>query len=431
MRHLNSWMTSHRVVLANFGSFGDLHPYLGIARELQRRGHHPVIATVPYYREKVQAAGFAFHPVRFSELKEKPDAAMMERILHLRTGPEFIVRELLMPWVRTAYTEMLDALDGASLLVSHPLTYAAQLAAERRGLRWVSTQLAPTGMLSANDPPVIPFAPLLNRMHSLGPRFWRPLFRVARRSILGWTRPVQLLRAELGLPPSGNPMFEGGASPDGTLALFSPLLGRPQPDWPVKTVQTGFVFYDGETDALQPELEAFLRAGDPPIIFTLGTAAVHNPGEFYRQSASAAQRLGRRAVLLVGRDAVDEPQGLPDSILAVDYAPFSQLLPRAAAVVHQGGVGTTAQAMRSGRPMLVMPYGVDQPDNAERVRRLGIARVVTRRAYSVICAAQELEILLQEPSYAEQAQSVGRQVRMEDGAHAACDLLQQLLNTPS
>lgn len=420
-------MTSHRIVLANFGSFGDLHPYLGIARELQRRGHQPVIATVPHYRKKVEAAGFVFQPVRFAELKEKPDAAMMEKILHLRTGPEFIVRELLMPWVRTAYEDTLNALEGASLLVSHPLTYAAQLAAERCKLPWVSTQLAPTGMLSAHDPPVISFLPVLTRLHPLGPRFWRPLFQAAKRSVLPWTRAISALRRELGLPDTGNPMFEGGASPWGTLVLFSPLLGRPQPDWPVKTVQTGFVFYDGEAETLSPELQAFLQAGEPPIVFTLGTAAVHNPGEFYHQSAAAAQRLGRRAVLLVGSEAENRPVGLPESIAVVGYAPFSELLPRAAAVVHQGGVGTTAQAMRSGKPMLVMPYGVDQPDNAERVRRLGIARVVSRKAYSAERAARQLEVLLRESHYAERARSVGEQIQQEDGAAAACDVLGSLL----
>ena len=421
-------MTPHRIVLANFGSFGDLHPYLGIARELQRRGHTPVIATVSHYRQRVEAAGLLFHPVRFSHMDQKPDAPMMERILHLRTGPEFIVRELLMPWVRAAYEEMLGALEGASLLVSHPLAYAAQLAAERQGLPWVSTQLAPTGMMSAHDPPVIAFLPQLTRLYGLGPRFWGPLFRLAKRGVLPWTRAVSDLRRDLGLPDTGNPMFEGGVSPWGTLALFSPLLGRPQPDWPVRTTQTGFVFYDGEDAALPQELEHFLQAGDPPVVFTLGTAAVHNPGMFYCNSAAAAQQLGRRAVLLVGSDAEAVPRDLPHGVLAVDYAPFSLLLPRAAATVHQGGVGTTAQAMRSGRPMLVMPYGVDQPDNAERARRLGIARVVTRRAYSADVAGRELELLLRQPGYVERTRRVGDEVRREEGAAAACDVIGNLLN---
>ncbi len=422
-------MASHRIVLANFGSFGDLHPYLGIARELQRRGHTPVIATVPHYREKVAAAGFEFAPVRFADITEQPDAAMMERILHLRTGPEYIIRTLVMPHLRTAYADAVAALEGASLLVSHPLSYGAQLAAQARGLPWVSTQLAPFGMISAFDPPVIPFAPLLTQLHRMGPRLWRPFLSLAKSGSRRWVRAVENLRRELRLPDTGNPLFEGGASPWGTLALFSPLLGKPQPDWPADTTQTGFVFYDGEEAALPPELERFLQAGDPPIVFTLGTAAVHNPGSFYRESAAAAQRLGQRAVLLVGRGGkAHAPGHLPDSLLVAEYAPFSLLLPRAAAVVHQGGVGTTAQAMRSGKPMLVVPWGVDQPDNAERVRRLGIAQVTTRKAYSVSVATQALDLLLREPCYAQRAFEVGEQVRQENGAASACDTLAHLLH---
>ncbi|MGI4854556.1 MAG: glycosyltransferase [Janthinobacterium lividum] len=420
-------MTTPRIVLANFGSFGDLHPYLGIARELQRRGHHPVIATVPHYREKIEAAGFEFHPVRFAELIEKPDAALMEKILHPLTGAEFIIRDLVMPLLRTAYDDSLLALDGASLLISHPLTFAARLAAEARGLPWISTQLAPFGMLSRYDPPVLPPTPVFSRLRGAGPAFWGPLIALGKFGARRWTATYTQLRVEIGLPPARDPMFEGGASALGTLALFSPLLGSPQRDWPAHTLQTGFVFYDGEERSLPPELEAFLQAGEPPIVFTLGTAAVHNAGKFYQQSASAAQMLGRRAVLLIG-DAENRPASLPDGVIAVNYAPFSQLLPRAAAVVHQGGVGTTAQAMRSGKPMLVMPYGVDQPDNAERVRRLGIARVVSRKAYSADRAAREMEALFRDRTYRERAHAIGQQVREEAGAIVACDAIERILS---
>ena len=262
-------------------------------------------------------------------------------------------------------------------------------------------------MLSRYDPPVLPPAEIFSRLHAAGPAVWGPLIALGKFGARRWATPYAQFRADLGLAASRNPMFEGGASPHGTLALFSALLGKQQRDWPANTVQAGFVFYDGEDDSLSPELEAFLRAGDPPIVFTLGTAAV----------------------LLVGTDAANRPTELPDGVAAFDYAPFSQLLPRAAAVVHQGGVGTTAQAMRSGRPMLVMPYGVDQPDNAERVRRLGIARVVSRKAYSAERAARELEMLLGTASYSERAQSVGERLRAENGAVVACDVLEGLLTS--
>ena len=238
------------------------------------------------------------------------------------------------------------------------------------------------------------------------------------------------LRAELGLPPGVNPMFEGQHSPGLVLALFSGLLGAPQPDWPPNTRVTGFLFYDRleKGQGLSVELARFLDAGPPPIVFTLGTSAVMNAGNFYVESAAAAKELGRRAVLLVGLDLGNLPPGaLPAGVAAFDYAPFSELFPRAAAIVHQGGAGTTAQAMRAGRPMLVVPFAHDQQDNAARVERLGIARQVGRTKYTARRVAAELRALLEDGRYAAKAEEVGRRIRSEDGVAAACDAIEQRL----
>jgi UDP:flavonoid glycosyltransferase YjiC (YdhE family) len=212
--------------------------------------------------------------------------------------------------------------------------------------------------------------------------------------------------------------------------MFSTHFAGKQPDWPPQTVITGFPFYDQDGEAGMPsELVRFLEAGPPPLVFTLGSSAVGDAGPFYDHSATAAKLLGRRAVLLVGKDPRNRPASLPDGVVAFDYAPFSELFPRAAAIVHQGGIGTMAQAMRSGRPMLVMPYAHDQPDNAERATRLGIARTVSRQRYNPARAAAELRHLLDEPAYSHRASEIGEQVRQEDGVRAACDSLEALLQT--
>ncbi|HKN75546.1 MAG TPA: nucleotide disphospho-sugar-binding domain-containing protein, partial [Candidatus Acidoferrum sp.] len=250
-------------------------------------------------------------------------------------------------------------------------------------------------------------------------------------SVATWTQPWHELRRELGLSASAHdPMFEGQFSPALTLAMFSPVLASPQPDWPPNTRVTGFSFYDRDNDSgsLVPALSAFLDAGEPPIVFTLGSSAVMNAGSFYTDSMEAARRLGRRAVLLIGRDPRNRPFGpLPDGMTVLDYAPFSELLPRAAAVVHQGGVGTTGQALRAGRPMLVTPYGFDQLDNAERVVRLGVARAIPRRTYTARRAAAELAVLLNQPRYAARAGEVGQTVQSEDGVRAACEVIEKHL----
>ena len=208
------------------------------------------------------------------------------------------------------------------------------------------------------------------------------------------------------------------------------MLGAPQPDWPPHSVQTGFPFYDKleAGKGMPPELESFLASGPPPLVFTLGTSAVMDAGDFYAHSAQAATRLSRRVVLLIGRDPRNRPTTpLPTDICAAEYAPYSELFSRAAAIVHQGGVGTTGQAMRAGKPMIVMPYSHDQPDNAARMTRLGIGRTLARDRYNPATAERELRALLDTPAYAQKAAAVGQEVQAENGVRSACDALETLL----
>ena len=213
------------------------------------------------------------------------------------------------------------------------------------------------------------------------------------------------------------------------LALFSHVLGVEQKDWPENTLITGFCFYDADAGnaALPEKLEEFLDAGEAPVAFTLGSAAVLAAGNFYEQSARAAKKLGVRAVLLIGTDPRNRPQQeLPDSICVAEYAPYSKLFGRVALVVHQGGVGTTAQCLRAGRPMLIMPYSHDQPDNARRMRRMGVARVIQRAQYKPWRVARRVRAMLATPEYDGRARSVAEEVARENGVKSACDALEGL-----
>jgi UDP:flavonoid glycosyltransferase YjiC (YdhE family) len=229
-----------------------------------------------------------------------------------------------------------------------------------------------------------------------------------------WIGPVLELREELGLPAGPHPVFEGKFSPRLNVAMFSPVMGRPQPDWPPNTVQTGFSFYDAGTGELAPELEAFLDAGEPPVVFTLGSAAVLDPGAFFHESIEAAERLRIRALLIAG-DWRPERTPAPN-VHVSGYAPYSAVFARASVIVHQGGIGTTAQALRAGKPMVVVPYGFDQPDNAARLRRLGVSETIGRKKYD---SARAMEALRRVSAYAERA----REVRVEDGTKGTCDAL--------
>ena len=435
---MNQGQRGRRIVISTFGSFGDVHPYVAIALELKKRGHRPVIATSGIYREKTDALGLELHPVP-PDLPsyDRPEevARMVSGLVDTKKGPERVFKQFINPHLRGMYDALLEATRDADLLLTHVLSLAAPPLVEKTGIRWVSSVLAPISFFSVHDPPVFPQMPWLYQVFRLGPRVASALMRVARWKLDGLAEPVYRLRAELGLPRGGNPMLEGQHSPRMVLALFSSALAAPQPDWPPNTRVTGFPFYDRRDRAgdagglgLDPELRRFLDAGEPPVVFTLGSSAVYVAEGFYRDSVEAARAAGVRALLLIGEER-NRPANLPEGVAAFDYAPYGEVLPRARAVVHQGGVGTTAQVLRAGAPALVVPFSHDQFDNGARVARAGAGRVLPRSGYDAARAARELRALLADESYTTRAAEMGRQIRSEDGAAAAADAIEEVLRT--
>ena len=416
-----------RIILNTFGSFGDIHPYMAMAMELQRRGHTPVIATMESYREKIEGAGLEFAPVRpdIPPPKEQ-DSQLIEKIMEPRTGPRFLTEGLVFPAVRDSYADLLQAVAGADLLVTHPAAPAGPLVGRKTGMPWISTVLAPFSFISAYDPPVPPYWQWTRRLSVLGPGVMRFLLNLSKSTYKA--KAVTEFRDELGLEDTGNPTFEGQHSPTRVLALFSKLFGQPQPDWPPQTEVTGFCFYDGNREIqAPPELNRFLDNGAPPIVFTLGSSAVWVARDFYRESIEAARAVGRRAVLLIG-DERNLPPSLPEGVIALDYVPYQTLLPRACVVVHHGGVGTTSQGLLAGVPTLIVPFAFDQSDNAEHARKLFTSRTLYRKNYLAPRVANELDELLRRPFYTRRAMEVSQQLKQEDGPGRAADAIEQVLS---
>ena len=416
-----------RFVFATYGTFGDVNPLIGLGGELRRRGHSVVLAAPEMFRRQADAGNLTFAAARPEQ--NPTDAAMIAMIYDRKRGTERGLREFLFPALRASYEDLLQTVQaegGADLFVSSELAYAGPLVAEATGVSWASYVLAPFSFFSAYDPPVLPPHPALSwalhRVPGAG-HLLRPFGRAMTQS---WCEPVYTLRRELGLGRGSHPLFDAKHAPALVLALFSPLLGAPQRDWPANTQQPGFVFYDRDAEqaSLSPELERFLAEGPAPLVFTLGSAAVLDPGDFWQQSAKAARRLGQRAVLLTGKHAGTQAESDDLGLFYAGYAPYSLLFPRAAAVVHQGGVGTTAQALRAGKPMLVMPYSHDQPDNARRIEKLGVGRTLLRERYTAERAAAAIAPLLRKPHFAERARKAGAAMSREDGLRVACNALE-------
>src|ERR1700683_442960 len=235
-----------RVLLATFGSLGDLHPYIAVGRALAARGVAARIATCSDYRSQVESAGLEFAAVAPSLAELGTPLELANRVSDPMFGTQILVRDLLMPHLRESHQQLRAAATDADLLISHPLTFMLQVVAAEQRKPWLSTVLAPASFLSRNDPPALAPINSLQIARRMGPWLYNPLLRFIRARVRTWEQSLHAYRAELGLPASDKIMvFEGQFSPHGTLALFDAALMRPQPDWPAHTRICGAPLYDG------------------------------------------------------------------------------------------------------------------------------------------------------------------------------------------
>ncbi|HXN35707.1 MAG TPA: glycosyltransferase, partial [Opitutaceae bacterium] len=237
--------------------------------------------------------------------------------------------------------------------------------------------------------------------------------------------PLNAFRAELGLGPVRG-VFSGYVhSPRLVLGLFPGWFAAPQADWPANTHLTGFILHDDDgLPALPAGADEFLRAGPAPILVTPGSAAMDR-GRFFRATVDACRAAGARAMLVTNHPG-QLPADLPDGIRAFPYLPFSRVLPRCSAIAYHGGIGTLAQAVNAGVPHLVVPNTFDQPDNGQRVERLGIGLCIGQGRYRAGNAARAIATLVGSPEIARRCRDLAPRVDPHGSLERACALLEQL-----
>jgi rhamnosyltransferase subunit B len=418
-----------RALLTTFGSLGDLHPYIAVGKALQQQGVTARIATSGDYRSIVEAEGLEFAPVRptLAELGSREEIS--RRSFKPLRGAEYLLRDLVLPHQAHAFVDISAAARGADLLISHPITYATQMVAEKLGKPWLASVLAPLSLMSQHDPPMLP-GPVWFGRSALSNRWgYRAAQALTRTMLYRWEAPLRKLRADLQLPPTRKVLtMEGQYSGRGTLALFDAPLMAAQPDWPQPIELCGAALYDGRpADPRElARLRSYLDAAPAPIVFALGSSVVWIAKDFWEQAIAATVALGQRAILLTGKPP---RQGLPPSVAEFEYLPYSAVFPHAAVIVHQAGAGTLAQALRAGRPQLITPAGFDQPDNAMRAARLGVARVLPFQQVNANRLTVTLRALLQDNHAMQAAQRLAQELQSTDGARSAATAIVDVLRS--
>lgn len=415
-------MSNSTVLLATVGSSGDIRPMMAIGSALQRRGHAAKIVANAHFAPVAAAEGLAFEALG--------DEAAYERLLadanlwDPRRAFNVLVDHVVTPNVRAFYDLIARHDPARTLVVATGMLFGAAVAHEKLAVPYATVHLQPVGFRSLVEPAVLGgFA-----IPGWWPRWLRRLYFGVLDTLLvdrEIGKAVNPVRRDLGLPPAAGFMGERFHAPQLTLGLFPPWYAPPQPDWPPQTRLTGFVDGPEPRGDLSADLLTFLEAGEPPLVFTAGTSMQHGR-DFFASAVAASARLGRRAVLATQyREQL--PEALPENVCHVVYAPFRRLLPRAAAVVHHGGIGTVAAALSAGVPQLTMPLSHDQPDNAHRLERLGVGATLLPRQFSAARAAEVLGDLLADPAVRGRAAALAPRVDYAAALEETCEALEQLL----
>jgi len=265
---------------------------------LRARGHQPVIASWLKHRSTVELAGVPFHPLSPDVGTLKGDPEFCREVVDPRFGFVALLQRLVIPDLQDNYEELREVYLGAGLVVANRWTYTASIAAEQFGIKWLSVYLQPLGFFSRFDPPVLPGMPWQTRFGPAARWAHFLTLEIAKQRSLGLVEPIQRLRERVGLRRSArHPIFEW-SSPFGNMGWFSRLLGSWRPDWPRRTVTTGFPVYDGSAGyVVDKGIDRFMEQGDQSVVFTLGSSATLEPGNFFEESAAIAKELGIRAVI--------------------------------------------------------------------------------------------------------------------------------------
>jgi rhamnosyltransferase subunit B len=391
-----------RIVFAALGSLGDLYPMLALATASRERGHTPVIAAPVMYADYIKSLGMEFFAIR----PNFPAEVLRELFSDPRHGSDTLMSHLIFPEAHNTYEDLLEAAKGADFLIAGELVYVAPMVGQKLNIPWGNSLLSPISLFSAYDPCLMSSAPHVYALRHLGPWPTRAIFALARRKTSQWAAPLFALQKQLGLNAGVNPILEGKYSPHLVLIQFPEFFAKPQRDWPQAVVQTSFPYFGQPADVeTAQKIQDFVSAGEPPIVFTLGSTAVYLAHDFYQIAADVAMELGERAILLIAKNA--PPEAPADRILSIGYAPLDVAVKGAKAVVHHGGIGCCAEVLRAGVPALVIPFGADQPDNAARLGRLGTAMTLKRNDISRPALAAKLRALLADTAM---SRKVGNQI---------------------
>ncbi|WP_375463465.1 glycosyltransferase [uncultured Methylobacterium sp.] len=408
-----------KIHLVAVGTHGDVLPFIALGAELMRRGHTVILAAPAPFAASAARIGLAFHSLgtqaQFDDFVADPQLWRPWR--GVRAAFDFFsaLTEPTYRWLEGGWT------DG--IVVASTLSLGARVAQDKLDLPLIVVHVMPMLMESRHAPPMLPGFPL--------PRFLPPHVRhwLGRGADKFVIQPAALprlnaFRATIGLPRAGRLRHWWNLTPQ-LILMFPDWYAPRQPDWPAHAVQVGFPTADhlGDAADLSPALAAFLAAGPKPLVFTYGSG-MRQGRPFFETARAICARLRRRGIFLAPQEG-QVPPDLGRDVIHVPFAPLSQLLPCCDALVHHGGIGTVALALKAGVPQMIVPLAFNHFDEARRVTELGVGASLSRRRFTPARGARRLTRLLSDPDVKQACRNLRNHALDGDGVKEACDVIER------
>jgi rhamnosyltransferase subunit B len=415
------------VLLPTLGSMGDVLPVVALGMALKKRSHRPTVITNELFSDTIRSAGLDF--IALGTAAEARETIADPRLWHPTKGLQCIAERLIVPNIPRLYDILAHQSSPNAVVAASGLCLGARVAQEKLGVRLATIHLQPSVLRSLVDSGrygLIPMGPRVPRAVKKA-LFWLFDHVFIDKHILPG---LNTFRAQLGLAPVQRVFQTYLHSPQLVIGLFPEWFAPPQPDWPPNTQLAGFVLPDGGEDFEIPaEADQFLSAGPRPVIFTAGSAAA-TLERFFRESVEAC-RIGGFRALLVTTYMDQLPAVLPSDVRAFSYLPFSRVLPRCAALVHHGGIGTLAQAIKAQLPQVVVPNSHDQPDNGYRVEHLGLGYRIQPGRYHARYVASRLAELMVSAEIRQRCRDFAARIDSDAALGHACSWIEQLAQHPN
>jgi rhamnosyltransferase subunit B len=411
------------VLLPTLGSAGDVHPVIALGLALKARMHRATILTNPMFQPLIEKHGLEFLPV--GTIADADAAISDPDLWHPRKGFEVVARRVMVPAIAEIYRLIEAHADADTVVAASSISLGARVAQDKLGVPTATVHLQPSIIRSLVDQGKMGEF----RISASQPMwFKRAFFRLVDWAMIDreLKRPLNQFRATLGLAPVNRVFRRWVHSPQCVIGFFPEWFAARQMDWPPHTHLVGFPLWDAaDGDArVSPEADACLNAGEPPVIFTPGSAA-SSMRRYFLESVEAVRILGVRAMLVTNFQE-QLPRELPLGVNAFGYLPFSEVLPRAALLVYHGGIGTLAQTLKAGIPHLVVPNGHDQFDNGWRIEQLGLGRSIPQTRYRAGRAVQAIRAILRDTALKQRCREYAARIDSPTALRLACELIEGL-----